>query len=171
MKVLFLSKKNREVFDAWYNYISIIKKNRKTIIACNSPLDFCHKFDVSKMGAVYTTFYFDKDLGLADIHARIVELKHHYNNDAFKYIVENKLRTISIADMVETNDMSKFENLHINDLKIKANDSETYKDSNTTITVEEYDHIGMELLHMQRYIDDLGSRINALEKKCYTVWH
>ena len=160
MKVLFLSKKNREVFDAWYNYISIIKKNRKTIIACDSPLDFCHKFDVSKMGAVYTTFYFDKDLGLADIHARIVELKHHYNNDAFKYIVENKLHTISIADMVETNDMRKFEELKI-DLydSINNNDKEPI-----IISAKEYEQIFKEILRLTRRLDEYYERIESIEK-------
>lgn len=165
MKVMFVAKKNRATFDAWYNYMDVIKKHRKIIIACESPLDFCHKFDANKMGAAYTTFYFDKDLGPAEIYDCVMEFKHHYSDEAFEYIVGNKLRTISVADMIETNDMSKFENLHIDGLKIKVGDVEATSKKTATITTEEYDHIGMELLHMTRRIDDLSANIQALEKQ------
>lgn len=165
MKVMFVSEKYYKVFNAWYNYMDVVKKHRKIIIACDSPLDFCHKFDESKMGAAYTTFYFDKELTPLEIHNCIMELKYHYNDETFEYIVENKLRTISVADMIETNDMSKFEELHIDDLKIKVGDIEVKNEKTANITIEEYDHIGMELLHMTRRIDDLSANIQALEKQ------
>lgn len=165
MKVMFVSRKNRHVLDAWYNYMDLVKKHRKVIIICESPLDFCHKFDANKMGAAYTTFYFDKDLGPAEIYDCVMEFKHHYSDEAFEYIVGNKLRTISVADMIETNNMSKFENLHIDGLKIKVGDVEATSKKTATITTEEYDHIGMELSHMTRRIDDLSANIQALEKQ------
>lgn len=162
MKVMFVVKKNRAVFDTWYNYMDVVKKHRKIIIACESPLDFCHKFNPDEMGVTYTTFYFDKDLGPADIYECVAEFKHHYTNEEFKYIVENKLRTISIADIVETNDMSKFE-----ELKLETNTliDLGVKEKSTTISAKEYEQIGIELLSMTRRIDDLSVNIRTLEKR------
>lgn len=168
MKVMFVAKKNRAVFDAWYNYMDVVKKHRKIIIACESPLDFCHKFDANTMGAAYTTFYFDKDLGPADIYECVAEFKNHYTVEEFKYIVENKLRTISVADMVETNDMSKFEELKLGadaliDLGVKEK-STTIVKGQPQVTLEMY-------LNLQHQLDELRIKVKKLEQSSRTVWH
>ena len=168
MKVMFVAKKNRKTFESWYNYMEVVKKHRKIIIPCDSPLDFCHKFDAGKMGAAYTTFYFDKDLGPADIYECVAEFKHHYTTEEFKYIIENKLRTISVADMVETNDMSKFEELKLGaDALIGLG----VKEESTTITKEQ-PQVTLEMyLSLQRQLDELREKVKKLEQSSCAMRH
>lgn len=161
VKVLFVAEKNRKTFEAWYNYMDVVKKHRKIVIACNSPLDFCHKFDASKMGAWCTMFYFDKELGAAEVHACVEEFRHHYNDEDFKYIVKSKLCAISIDDMIATNDMSRFEELKVDLMDFVDSDNK----KSMTISEEESDQIFKEMLHLTRRLDDHAYTDRALESQ------
>lgn len=131
MRVLFVRPSVYDNICDWYDRMGYVQNNRKTTVICKSPIEFFQKFDATKFGARYTTFYFDDLLPLTDVMDYFVELTRLYGKEDARYISEDKMRQISTNSLLDTNRFDDFRSLSVDpdcieDIMNKALDHSEY---------------------------------------------
>lgn len=113
MRVLFVRPSIYDTVCDWYERMDTVQKHRKETAICKSPEDFWDIFDKDKFGAQYTTFYFDDMLTLTDTLECFKEIARLYGEEDAKYILENKMRRITVNYLMNHNQFDHFQQFSI----------------------------------------------------------